>query len=416
MQIQLTISLLASNRVHSLERCLDSLTPLLMQVPSELIIVFTSENEAVREVASRYTDQIIPFTWRDDFAAARNVGLKMAKGEWFLYIDDDEWFEDVTEIRDFFLSGEYKSYSSGFYIQRNYEDWDGIRHTDFHAFRMARRVPGLRFQNPIHEELSPGNGPFKYFNAYVHHYGYVTDTKGGKTKTSRNIPMLLKSIEEKPDYLKNYLQITKEYYIDKNWEKALEYCEKGRKLCEKQRLEPYRIWLQAYLAIILVKRYDKCQAAAKIEKILDEKPCELVRALLYGFLTGLYTEQKEVEKALSYGKKFEQLLKYLDEHPKLWEQQRYGDITKDVVVDPERVLGIRLNALSCALYAGSWEDAEEFLHLLPWKEEYRMQKHYPRFDHWKERYAPRFGELLAGLPYESPYLMIQKPEKEPPCS
>ena len=104
MNIQLSISLLASNRAASLERCLDSLRPLLMQVPSELIIVFTGTDEKVKEIASRYTDKVLPFTWCDNFSAARNVGLWAAKGEWFMYIDDDEWFEDVTEIRDFFLS------------------------------------------------------------------------------------------------------------------------------------------------------------------------------------------------------------------------------------------------------------------------------------------------------------------------
>ena len=87
MKLPLTISLLASSRIGSLERCLDSLKPLLVKVPAELIVVFTGTDERVREIAERYTDQIIPFTWCDDFAAARNAGLKRAKGEWFMYID-----------------------------------------------------------------------------------------------------------------------------------------------------------------------------------------------------------------------------------------------------------------------------------------------------------------------------------------
>ena len=102
MNIQLSISLLASGRAASLERCLDSLRPLMMQVPSELIVVFTGTDERVREIAERYTDQVIPFTWCNDFSAARNAGLKAARGEWFMYIDDDEWFEDVSEIIQFY--------------------------------------------------------------------------------------------------------------------------------------------------------------------------------------------------------------------------------------------------------------------------------------------------------------------------
>ena len=80
MKMLLTISLLASDRAASLERCLDSLKPLLLQLPSELIIVYTGKNKQVLEIAKRYTDQIIPFEWCNDFSAARNVGLKTASG------------------------------------------------------------------------------------------------------------------------------------------------------------------------------------------------------------------------------------------------------------------------------------------------------------------------------------------------
>ena len=59
MNLPLTISLLASNRIATLERCLDSLRPLLRQVPAELIVVFTGTDERVRQVAERYTNQII---------------------------------------------------------------------------------------------------------------------------------------------------------------------------------------------------------------------------------------------------------------------------------------------------------------------------------------------------------------------
>ena len=53
MRLPLTISLLASSRVNALKRCLDSLKPLLLKVPAELIVVFTGTDERVRETAAR---------------------------------------------------------------------------------------------------------------------------------------------------------------------------------------------------------------------------------------------------------------------------------------------------------------------------------------------------------------------------
>ena len=58
MDIQLSISLLASDCPAALERCLNSLKPLMMQVPCELIVVMTGTDKKIREIASNYTEQI----------------------------------------------------------------------------------------------------------------------------------------------------------------------------------------------------------------------------------------------------------------------------------------------------------------------------------------------------------------------
>ena len=126
----LTISLLVSGREDTTGKCLDSLRPLMEQVPSELILVDTGCSEEFREQLQSYTDQIIPFVWCDDFAKARNAGLEKAGGEWFMFLDDDEWFEDVTPIVDFFVSGEYKEYDQAVYRVRNYNNMEGTAYSD----------------------------------------------------------------------------------------------------------------------------------------------------------------------------------------------------------------------------------------------------------------------------------------------
>ena len=105
-QIKLTISILVSNRKDTVPKCLESLRPLLEQVESELIITDTGCDDDLVEFMRQYTDNIVKFKWCKDFAAARNVGLDMAKGQWFMFIDDDEWFEDVSELIAFFKSEE----------------------------------------------------------------------------------------------------------------------------------------------------------------------------------------------------------------------------------------------------------------------------------------------------------------------
>lgn len=105
----LSISLLASNRKDTTKKCLDSLKMIMERIDCELIIVDTGCDEEMQALLHEYTDQIIPFTWCNDFSKARNAGLEKCSGEWFLYIDDDEWFENVDELVEFFQSGEYKT-------------------------------------------------------------------------------------------------------------------------------------------------------------------------------------------------------------------------------------------------------------------------------------------------------------------
>ena len=120
--IKLTIGMLVSNHKEYIRNAMEALKPLLDAVPSELIVVDTMGDKTDGSIAivREYTDKIYPFTWCDDFSAARNVCMEHARGEWFLYVDDDEWFDDVQELIDFFNSGECEEYNSGFYYTKNY--------------------------------------------------------------------------------------------------------------------------------------------------------------------------------------------------------------------------------------------------------------------------------------------------------
>lgn len=397
MDITLTISLLASDRRESLERCLDSLKPLLVKIPSELIIVFTGTDPKVREIAEKYTSHIITFPWCGDFSAARNAGLKEAQGEWFLYIDDDEWFDSVDEICGFFLSGEYRHYHSAHYVQRNYQDWNGTKYSDFSAFRMIRCSPGSRFCGAVHEELVPRMEPCKYFKDCVHHYGYV-QSDGGLPKTSRNIPMLLQSIEKQPEQIKNYIQLAKEYGLSGNWKSAEEHCRKGRNLCQSLDDPQSTGWLQAYLAHLLSEKPGKKPAISEIEAVLaKEHPSKLTSLILYQHLVHLCTEEKETEKAVAYGRKFEELLIKMDEGDGLWEQQSYGEFNENYIKTPERLYGTRLDCTACTLETHDWASAAYFLKLFPWETESILYRYYPELEKWKETYSMPYIEILLGI-------------------
>lgn len=195
----LSLLVLISNRPDTVKKCLDSLQPILDNVPSELILTDTGCGDTVRKIIEKYDATILDFEWCKDFAKARNVGLRVAKGEWFLYVDDDEWFEDTSEIIHFFNSGEYLDYGYGSYVQRNYRDNNGVNYFDFDVTRIHKRRKDSQFEYSIHERVNIIYGRRKFINDYVHHYGYIYNTEEEReAHEKRNLELLEKENKENP--------------------------------------------------------------------------------------------------------------------------------------------------------------------------------------------------------------------------
>lgn len=229
--LKLTISVLISNNYDNVKRCLDSIKPLLEETDAELILTDTGCDRPVRELIETYSSHIINFTWCNDFSAARNVGLKAASGEWFLYVDDDEWFEDTSAISDFLNSPEEKDYNVAFYVQRNYLDYNGINFIDHNVDRILRINPELHFEHRIHEAYSGIEiGVKKLIGSYVHHYGYIyRDEEEMMRKHERNQKLLELECNEHPEDMRMQYQLVINQYEIKDWDKAIEYAENAIK-------------------------------------------------------------------------------------------------------------------------------------------------------------------------------------------
>lgn len=227
-EILLSISIMVSGREETTKQCIASLDRLRERVPCELILTDTGCGTELRSWLESKADMLLDFSWCDDFSAARNVGLQASGGQWFLFMDDDEWFEDTSQIEDFFLSGEYRRYETAFYRVRNYANIEGTAWTDIFLARMARRRQGIRFRYAIHEILFPLAEPVKRLEDYVHHYGYVNDDSVLRAqKRERNLSLLLPAIEADPGCMHHRLQAVGEYAAANDWTSALEMAEEG---------------------------------------------------------------------------------------------------------------------------------------------------------------------------------------------
>ena len=321
----LTISILASNRKDTLPKTLNSIKPLLDNVSSELIVVDTGCDDELLSVIRGYTDKIIKFQWCKDFSKARNTGLEQAQGEWFMFIDDDEWFEDVTELVHFFSGAEKDKYGFGKYVVRNYHNMEGTEWSDSIAGRVFKLFEGTKFVDALHERPVNIAGPTKNFSAYAHHYGYAYKTEEDKrAHFERNISIIEAQVKNEPHLARHFAHLAQEYCTVKDYDKVIEVSEDGIKNVDMSYTENAKDLPALYGTIIwaLVNQHKNEEAYQRGIELIERENCsELGRYALYEFiavaayLSGRYNEALEcVQKYFEYKELF-------DSNPELKYQQ-----------------------------------------------------------------------------------------------
>ena len=231
-----TLCMIVKNEEKYLERCLSAIKPVLDKVDSELIITDTGSTDRTVEIAEKFTDKVIHFEWINDFAAARNTALDNAKGEWFMFLDADEIFLSCDGIISFFNSGEYKNYNAASYIIRNLSKTEnGTNYSDIFSPRLVKIFPETKFENAIHEVLSPFKPPYKNISDIAEHYGYFFETEEEKIiKSKRNADLLTKRLSS--EYNLDpviFVQLFEAFHGMNDMDKAFFYLDEGIEYCKK---------------------------------------------------------------------------------------------------------------------------------------------------------------------------------------
>ena len=365
---KLTISILASNRKDTIPKCLESIKPLLENVDSELIVTDTGCDEDLLEIIRKYTDKIVRFEWCKDFAAARNVGLNMAHGQWFMYIDDDEWFEDVSEIIAFFNSEEEKEYDCANYIQRNYYTKKGSEYSEWVAGRIFRIYENAKFLGKIHEYVPFNRYKMKQLTSYVHHYGYVYETDEQRLSHSeRNISLLEKEIEDNPADGRNYAHIYQEYRENDDPEMMLKYTQMAIKNVDltylQNRISICSTYVATLWAFFRMKKFVEVVDSGN-EILENEDISDLTRLAVCAYLVEASMQLEEYEKCIEYAREYTILYKYFIRNKEAYYKQM-GPMLSDVL-EYKILFGVCLAGVESAIEKDRYEEACYFFREYDW--------------------------------------------------
>ncbi|MGH9533599.1 MAG: glycosyltransferase [Terriglobales bacterium] len=228
MKPTLALSLIVRDAAADLAKCLASVEG----VVDEIVVADTGSRDDSIAVARRHGARVIPISWDNDFAAARNAALAECRADWVLSLDADQRLDPAAgpilrglmaqpsgppgyqaSIRNYVLSARVHMYAAAakpndFRLEeaRPYPAY--VEHENALFFR---RRPDIYFVGRVHETtarcieaLCGQVGPPCFI---VHHFTFTENPETRRRKDLLYRELGRQKLAERPDDPRSYLEL-----------------------------------------------------------------------------------------------------------------------------------------------------------------------------------------------------------------
>lgn len=264
--IPVSVCIIAKNEEKNIEKCLRA----IHKHPFEIVVVDTGSTDRTKEIAARYADKLLDFTWVNDFSAARNFSIQEASHDWILVIDCDEFIDKLNFQEMQKLMAQYP-HAIGQLTRDNlcYNKSHQIMHsTDLVERLFNRRL--YHYEGAIHEQVVRIDQTPAYgftFPLFITHTGYCGTEEEITAKADRNINMLKAELERTPDDPYLYYQLGESYMLRNDYENAYQYFDQGFYLDVDESLEYVQRMIISYgYSMMYTNRIEK---ALYLENVRD---------------------------------------------------------------------------------------------------------------------------------------------------
>ena len=221
--------MIVRNGGATLVRCLRSARPLV----DRIVIGDAGSTDDTRAIAESFGAEVVSIPWRDDFAAARNQVLAMARCDWVLVLDADEMLDPVEAasllpglLRDERvhaytltrcdyverlhmdrIASAVEPNPGGLPEARQYPAYVRSVHT-----RLFRSNPQVRFRECVHEQITDSIDRLGLFrksaSLTIHHFGAVESTADAREEKIKLYHRLgLEKVAAEPENFEAQLQL-----------------------------------------------------------------------------------------------------------------------------------------------------------------------------------------------------------------
>ena len=189
--MKISVGLLAYNSENWIQDSAGCLRPFVDEVIVLMDDATTDKTEAKALQAG--ADKVIPFTWKHDYAYAKNLLIDNLTGDWIIILDDDEKLSatGALKLTELIKEVDKDPLIQGIQIGRKHhypmwttdeEDYLKDLFPDFHtqAFRKGNKYTGIIHEGVIipPEQLIKWD---KNGDIYVHHHAYKGDREKNET-------------------------------------------------------------------------------------------------------------------------------------------------------------------------------------------------------------------------------------------
>lgn len=299
-----SVALIVRDEAGTLQPCLESIKNLVDEI---VVLVDDRTTDNSFEIAKQYATFVEEFTWKDDFAGARNKAISYCTSEWILIMDGHEVLHPksypvLTNVLERVLPGGDLA-STGRFDAFVYMDPKGIDidHMVPKTFFLQPRLflrEKYHYKGRVHNYIVANDEEVKKRDirpvnelVFVHHRSEEQDAFRKAERRENNIRILQEDVKEDPKNPRPYFYIAQTYYEVDEYDKALVAYQQ---YLDRSRWKPERAHALLMMATIYAEKKEYVTAIDCCMKGIEE---DWERPELYLTLGDIAYDRKDFYQA-----------------------------------------------------------------------------------------------------------------------